>query len=226
MTKKRKARTKRFRNEAEFDEHLDRAYGAFDKILELVRSFCHEHLTKDYAELCEDLTWAAYEEGLPLESGKPVGWASAIVHAIGWVNFLHDPSQSPHITSLQLADGFGVSQATMMAKAKIIREQLDLIRSDPAWCVPAMLESNPLVWILKVNGVLMDIRDAPREAQEEAYRVGLIPYIPADRQKPELQGDTSGKIIQFPAGQNNAPSPESPPKPQDGEPTLFEGLKE
>jgi hypothetical protein len=32
--------------------------------------------------------------------------------------------------------------------------------------------------MLSVNGVIMDIRDAPRGAQEEALRRGLIPYIP------------------------------------------------
>ncbi len=39
--------------------------------------------------------------------------------------------------------------------------------------------------MLSVNGLLMDIRQAPREAQEVAFRKGLIPYIPADRQQEE-----------------------------------------
>lgn len=39
-----------------------------------------------------------------------------------------------------------------------------------------------IVWLLKVNGFMMDIRDAPREAQQVAFEQGLIPYIPADRQ--------------------------------------------
>jgi hypothetical protein len=30
-----------------------------------------------------------------------------------------------------------------------------------------------------VNGLIVDIRDAPREAQEEALRLGLIPYLPS-----------------------------------------------
>jgi hypothetical protein len=37
--------------------------------------------------------------------------------------------------------------------------------------------------MLEVNGFLMDIRMAPREAQVAAYERGLIPYIPADRPK-------------------------------------------
>jgi hypothetical protein len=34
--------------------------------------------------------------------------------------------------------------------------------------------------VLNVNGLAMDIRGAAREAQEVAFRKGLIPYIPAD----------------------------------------------
>ena len=43
------------------------------------------------------------------------------------------------------------------------------------------MDDNPLVWMLEVNGFVMDIRTAPREAQVAAYENGLIPYIPADR---------------------------------------------
>lgn len=32
--------------------------------------------------------------------------------------------------------------------------------------------------IIQVNGFVMDARHAPREIQEEAFRKGLIPYIP------------------------------------------------
>jgi hypothetical protein len=35
--------------------------------------------------------------------------------------------------------------------------------------------------MLEVNGFLMDIRCAPRELQEVAFKKGLIPYIPANR---------------------------------------------
>jgi len=198
MRKKRWSKSHRFRDESEFDKHLNRAYDAFDKILELTVGFCQKYLNEEYRELCEDMTWTVYEEGLPIEMGKPVGWASGIVHAVGWINFLHDTSQSPHMSSAQIAEGFGVSQGTMMAKSKIIRDELDLIQMDPDWCLPALLEDNPLVWMLKVNGFIMDIRMAPREAQEEAYRQGLIPFIPADRQKPEPPPGTETKIIKFP----------------------------
>jgi hypothetical protein len=56
---------------------------------------------------------------------------------------------------------------------------------DPNWTLPSRLEDNPMVWMLQVNGFMVDVRHAPREAQEIAFKKGLIPYIPADRQHGE-----------------------------------------
>jgi hypothetical protein len=44
----------------------------------------------------------------------------------------------------------------------------------------SLVETNPLVWIANVNGLLVDLRDMPREVQEIALENGLIPYIPAE----------------------------------------------
>jgi len=226
MRKRKKTKDSRKQGKEILAQTHDESWKAADEIAELTNAFCLKHLNEDYRQLCEDMVAELLDIDMPLDSGRPAGWASGIVYALGRVNFLQDPEQSPHMTSAQIAEGFGVSQATMMAKAKIIREQLDLIRLDPAWCVPAMLENNPLLWILKVNGVMMDIRDAPRGAQEEAYRQGLIPYIPADRQELQPQSDSQAKIIQFPAGQNDTPRPESAREPKDVGPTLLEELEE
>jgi len=204
----------------------DEAFKAAERISELTNAFCLNHLDKEYRELCEDMTWAVYEEGLPLEKGRPASWASGIVHAIGFVNFLHDPSLPPHMTSAQLAEGFGVSQQTMQTKSKIIRDEFDLMQLDPNWCLPSLIGENPLVWMLEVDGLIIDARSAPREFQEKAYRLGLIPYVPADRQEPELQPDTETKILKFPSGHNDIPSPESTRTSKDDGPTLFEGLPE
>ena len=56
---------------------------------------------------------------------------------------------------------------------------------DPNWTLPSRLGDKLLVWMLNVNGFMMDVRHAPREVQEIAFRKGLIPYIPADRQHRE-----------------------------------------
>jgi len=85
--------------------------------------------------------------------------------------------------TVEIAKGFGVSVATMQAKAKAIGVGLDLIPFHPDWSLPSTMDDNPIVWMLEVNGILMDVRMAPRQAQVAAYEKGLIPYIPADREE-------------------------------------------
>jgi hypothetical protein len=200
----------------------DEIWDAADTISELTDAFCLKHLNGEYRELCEDMIAELVDMDFPMNRGKPAGWASGVVHAVGFVNFLQDPSQSPHMTSPQIADGFGVSQQTMQTKSKMIRDELDLMLLDPDWCLPALLEENPLVWMLEVDGFIMDIRTAPREAQEQAYQLGLIPYIPADRPAPKPAADTETKIIQFPSGQNKTSDAQSAQKQRDDGPGLFE----
>lgn len=153
----------------------------FHEIVRLTDAFCQRHLDEEYRDLSRDMAVALCCPDSPAQRGKPAGWAAGIVYAVGWVNFLTDPQQIPHMTSVEIADGFGVSSATMMAKAKVLREGLGLMRFDPTWTLPSRLDDNPLVWLRLVNGLAVDLRKAPREVQQAAYEQGLIPYIPADR---------------------------------------------
>ena len=199
---------------------------AFAAVVELTDAFCEQYLDEDYRQLCEEMAMVIYLGELPSHRDKPAGWAGGIVHAVGWVNFLHDPDRSPHMTSAQLAEGFGVSQGTMMAKSKIIRDKLDITTLDPDWCTPAMLADNPLVWMFDVGGFVIDIRDTPRQVQEEAYREGLIPFIPADKQEPEPESGTGTNIIEFPSKQSKTSKPKLAHELKDDGPNLFDGLEE
>lgn len=154
----------------------------FAALVGLIDAFCDAHLNVEYKDLCRGMAAAVCRKGLPVVDGKPEGWAAGIVYALGRVNFLGDPSQSPHMKSKAIAEGIGVSMATMQARSRIIWEGLELMAFHPAWTLTSMLDKNPLVWMLKVNGIMMDIRMAPRGAQVAAYEQGLIPYIPADRE--------------------------------------------
>ena len=193
----------------------------FEEIVGLTDEFCREHLNEEYRRLCHDMVLELVELEIAIDRGGPTSWAAGVVHAAGYVNFLHDPSQSPHMTSAQIAKGFGVSQGTMQSKSKIIRDELDLMPFDPDWCLESLLDDNPLIWMLQVDGVAVDIRMAPREAQEEAYRMGLIPYIPADREEPQSQPDQGTRIIQFPSGQGASAPAKPSDKAKDESPTLF-----
>ncbi len=199
---------------------------ALEEIVDLTDEFCREHLNAEYRRLCTEMAIELAELEAPINRGRPASWASGIVHAVGFVNFLHDPSQSPHMTSPEIAEGFGVSQGTMQSKSRIVRDELDLMQLDPDWCLESLLDDNPLVWMLEVGGFAMDIRMAPRETQEKAYRQGLIPYIPADRQKPRPQPGSGTKIIQFPSGHNGSASAKPSDEARDQSTTLFDELSE
>jgi len=173
---------------------VPRAYAArFTDLVGLTDAFCDAHLNAEYKGLCREMVVAVCQKGSPVLKGKAEGWAAGIVYALGRVNFLDDPSQTPHMKSKDIAEGFGVSVATMQAKAKVIREGLDLVPFHPDWSLPSKMDDNPLVWMFEVNGFLMDIRMAPREAQVAAYERGLIPWIPADRPKPPQDRTARGK---------------------------------
>lgn len=151
-------------------------------ILEMIDVFCREYLNDEYLELCRKLAEKlARKRPSPLLSGKPATWACGIVRTIGSVNFLDDSSLSPHMKLTAIDEAFGVGQSTGQGKARDIRKLLKIQQFDPEWWLPSRMDDNPMVWMLEVNGFMMDIRMCPREVQEIAFQKGLIPYIPADR---------------------------------------------
>jgi hypothetical protein len=173
-----KSRTKARRKAAPKEQTADAA----GVIIGMIEQFCREHLNGEYAALCRKLAEKlARKRPSPLLSGKPNTWASGIVRTIGWVNFLDDRSQKPHMKLTAIDKAFGVGESTGQGKSMQIRRMFKIRMLDPDWTLPSRLDENPLVWMLNVNGLLMDIRSAPREAQEVAFENGLIPYIPADR---------------------------------------------
>jgi hypothetical protein len=153
------------------------------ELVSLTDEFCNDRLNVEYQELCREMAISICQPESPVLRGKRASWGSGIVYTVGWVNFLGDPSQQPHVRSEEIAEWFGVSTGTMLSKAKTIREGLGLIPLDPDFTLPSRIDENPLVWMVQINnGFIVDIRHAPREAQVAAYERGLIPYIPADRE--------------------------------------------
>lgn len=158
------------------------------EIVGLTDAFADAHLNPEFKALCRAVAAAACEEGVPVTSGKAAGWAAGVLAAVGYANFLGDPSQPFHMTADDMARKVGVSPATLHNKWKVIRDVLGVDRFDPRFSTREITDRNPLVWMLMVNGLPMDIRHAPREAQEAAYRKGLIPYIPADHGRGTADG--------------------------------------
>jgi len=154
----------------------------FVEVVALIDQFCDRHLNDEYKAVGRKLAAMMCQKGSPILRGKVASWACGLMYAVGRVNFLTDPDQTPHMTAEQIAAGFGVSQATMHAKNREIQERLDLMPLDPVFTIASRVGDNPSIWMLDLNGFLVDIRHAPRDLQVVAYQNGLIPYIPADEE--------------------------------------------
>ena len=155
---------------------------AYDAIVALTDGFCREHLDGEYEALCRKLAGAlARKRPSPLLGGKPTTWACGIVRTIGWVNYLDDRSQKPHMKLTAIDRAFGVGESTGQGKSMLIRKMLKINPMDPAWSLRSQMDRNPMAWMIQMNGFLVDARILKREFQEEALRRGLIPYIPGDR---------------------------------------------
>jgi hypothetical protein len=154
----------------------------YEEITALTDPFCREHLNEEYAELSRKMAAAlARKRPSPLSQGRVKSWAGGIVYALGRINFLSDKSSEPYMRMDELCQRFGISQSTASAKSSEIWDALELMPLHPDYCLSTYVDSNPLIWFLVVNGFPVDIRDMPREVQVQAYKQGLIPYIPADR---------------------------------------------
>jgi Domain of unknown function (DUF6398) len=145
-------------------------------------AFCGAHLNDEYAQLCRRVAAAlCRKRPSPLSQGKVETWACGIVYAIGSVNFLFDNSQTPHMSAGELCERFGVSKSTASARSRKILDALDIGLFDPRWSLPSKLDENPMAWMIMVDGFIVDARGASPEIQEEAFRLGLIPYMPGRR---------------------------------------------
>jgi len=152
-------------------------------VVELTDTFCHRRLNEEYAALCRSAAAAlARKRPSPLVRGRLEIWACAIVYALGTVNFLFDRSQQPSLSAEELCGAFGVSKRSGANKAKQVRDLLDMSQFEATWFLPVELPTTPSCGRLKSMVSLWMHATLPREFQKIAYRKGLIPYIPADRQ--------------------------------------------
>ena len=157
---------------------LDRAQA----IMEVTDAACREHLDDEYGRIARRLVARlARKRPSPLARGDVRIWSAGIIYAVGQVNFLFDPTQTPHLTAKQLAERLGVVQTTMANKAGLINRTLGIGIFEPELTRIAMLEQHPMAWIVEVDGFLVDARMLSDDLQDQARRRGLIPDLDALR---------------------------------------------
>jgi hypothetical protein len=141
---------------------------------------CLSVLDEEYADLARRaVAKLARKRPSPLLAGRRATWAAGVVYALGHVNFLSDPASEPCVTADQLSAAFGVATSTMSGKARQVRDLLRISHFSPEFQRADVVALNPLAWMIEVNGLAVDARHVPPGIQAEAYRRGLIPYIPA-----------------------------------------------
>ncbi|NUY06258.1 DUF6398 domain-containing protein [Paraburkholderia youngii] len=151
----------------------------YDEITALTDAVCGQHLSDEYRDLCRRMAATlCRKRPSPLINGPARSWACGIAYAVGRVNGLFYRDQTPHMRADVLCEHFRVSPKTGSAKASAIIAMLKIGAMDPRWSLPSQLARNPMAWMLEVNGYIVDARQMPRDFQEEAFRRGLIPYIP------------------------------------------------
>jgi hypothetical protein len=151
-----------------------------EEIFKLTDPFCAEHLDAEYGQLIRKLVAKlARKRPSPLARGDLRIWAAAAIYAVGSVNFLFDRTQRPHLTGDDLSALTGVPKSTLANKAKLIRDALPIGQMEPEFCRRELLASNPMAWLISVDGIIVDARTMPPEVQVEARRRGLIPELPS-----------------------------------------------
>ena len=155
--------------------------GKYDEIAAIIEPFCGEHLDGEYRELClRALEKLCRKRPSPVLSRRPGTWAAGIIYAIGQANWLFDKDQPIHMAAGELADSLGVSKSTASSTAAEIRKWLKIDHFNSEWSLPSRMDDNPLLWLVEVDGFVVDARHLPPELQAECARQGLIPYAPGE----------------------------------------------
>ncbi|MCP4543323.1 MAG: hypothetical protein GY832_39925 [Chloroflexi bacterium] len=151
----------------------------FESIVVLTDRVCHEHLDEEYAQLARYATAAlCRKRPSPLLRSRVRSWACGIVYALGFVNFLFDKSQDPHMSATELCEAFNVAKGTGAAKSREVRDTLNMTQMDPNWYRPSQMDDNAMAWMIMIDGLIVDARRMSLEIQEIAHEMGLIPYVP------------------------------------------------
>jgi len=88
---------------------------------------CLEPLDVEYAGLCWKVVGKlGRKRPSPLTRGDLGIWAAGVVYIVGQLNFVFDPTQTPHTTADQLSGWLGVKKTTMANKARLICDTLRL----------------------------------------------------------------------------------------------------
>lgn len=146
---------------------------AAEAIIALTDRVCAELLDEEYADLARSVVAKlARKRPSPIQSGRASTWAGAVVYALGQVNFLFDPATKPCATADDLSTAFGVAKSTLGTKAKQVRDLTKMDYGTPEFLRQDMIDASPMLWLIQVDGLIMDARELPLQIQAQAWFCG------------------------------------------------------
>jgi len=141
------------------------------QLLHTVEKFCTQKLNEEYFELCEKLILKmGRKREIPFKRGKIEIWASAVIYAIGSINFLFDKSFEPYMSSDKICEYFGTKKSTVSNKASQIKNMFDLWHFCPDFSTDQMNESSPFNNMVQVDGFIVPVNSLPIKIQEIVKR--------------------------------------------------------
>lgn len=158
----------------------------YDELASLIEPYCEKYLNAEYKELClHAVEKLCRKRPSPLAAGRAKTWAAGIIYAVAQNNWIFDKNQPIHMTADELVEPLGVAKTTAASKAAEIRKMLKIDHFNAEWILASDMENNAMLWYVLINGLPIDARTLPIEAQIYCAERGLIPYVPALRDRSE-----------------------------------------
>lgn len=116
-------------------------------LVEMTAGFCDACLDEEYKQLCEKLILkTSRKRNVPFLYCPLETWAAAVIHALGSINLLFDPSFKPYVSREDISNYFGTSKSTVSQKAKVIRDMFKMRYWDNDFSTIRMMENKPFLF--------------------------------------------------------------------------------
>ncbi len=136
-----------------------------EQLIELVSTFCDDKLDDEYKHLSIKLVEKmGRKHDVPFKRGKLDIWASAVIYALGQINFLFDASFEPHSTPDEICDYFGTKKSTVSDKARKIRDMFNLTHFDKEFSTAYIKGEAPVFEVDEKSGMIM-----PHSAMDDFF---------------------------------------------------------
>ncbi len=131
-----------------------------EQLIQMVSSFCDEKLDDEYKLLSIRLVEKmGRKHDVPFKRGKLEIWASAVIYALGQINFLFDKDFEPYVAPDEICDYFETKKSTVSNKAKKIREMFSLNHFDKEFSTADLMTITPSLGIDEDSGFIIPTLD-------------------------------------------------------------------